>query len=211
MDLHDCLTILTEQGSQITWLEWISTLSQIASVYYAQKNNVWVYPTGIAGVLIAAYLYFFVAVPPLYAEGSVHIYYFAMSCYGWWIWTRKNQRQEYQYPIRFATPLQRWQSLGLWLGSWMVLYLILRFVTDSNTPIADSGVSASAITAMWLMANRKIENWTMWIVSNFLAIPLHVYKGFYAFALMYVVFLMMAVIGHIKWVRAYKHDLATVE
>ena len=39
------------------WPEWISTVTQIASVWYARKNNVLVYPTGIVGVLLAAYVY----------------------------------------------------------------------------------------------------------------------------------------------------------
>src|SRR5690606_6278356 len=142
---------------------------------------VWVYPTGIAGVLIAAYLYFFVAFPPLYAEGSVHVYYFGMSCYGWWIWTRKNKQKEYEYPIQFASDKQRWAAGILWVSAWLLLYLILRYATDSNTPLADSGVSASAIAAMWLMAGRKIENWTLWMISNAMAVPLHLYKGFYLF------------------------------
>ncbi len=45
------------------WQEWISTLTQIASVWYAKKNNVLVYPTGIIGVLLAAYVYYFLAKP----------------------------------------------------------------------------------------------------------------------------------------------------
>ena len=66
------------------FLEWLSTVSQIASVWYARKNNVLVYPTGIVGILIAAYLYLFVSHPPLYADGLLNFYYFAMSVYGWY-------------------------------------------------------------------------------------------------------------------------------
>ena len=46
------------------WQEWASTITQIASVWYARKNNVLVYPTGIIGVLLAAYVYFFLVHPP---------------------------------------------------------------------------------------------------------------------------------------------------
>jgi nicotinamide mononucleotide transporter len=71
--------------------------------------------------------------------------------------------------------------------------------TDSNTPILDSLVSASAITAMWWMAKRKIENWLAWIFSNIVAIPLNFYKGLMLFSLMYVLFLLMAWWGYTEW------------
>lgn len=199
MDIFFLTETLSHQAQQVTWLEWLSTASQVASVYYAQRNNVLVYPTGIIGVLAAAYLYFFLASPPLYAEGCVHVYYFAMSCYGWWIWTRKNRQDEWVYPVSAASRREYAFALSLWLGAWALLYLSLRYLTDSNTPWLDSLVSSSAITAMWLMAKRKIENWSFWILSNLVAVPLHVYKAFYLFALMFAVFLLMAVSGHLKW------------
>ena len=65
------------------WPEWVSTVTQIASVWYARKNNVLVYPTGIIGVLLAAYVYFFMINPPLYADAFLNIYYFGMSVCGW--------------------------------------------------------------------------------------------------------------------------------
>jgi nicotinamide mononucleotide transporter len=192
--------LLYHQVKQTSYWEWTSTISQITSVYFAQKNNVFVYPTGILGVVIAAYLYFFVASPPLYAEGCVHIYYFFVSLYGWWVWTRKNAQDQPEYPILWCTHAERLFSVLIWTTSWLVLYLVLDLLTDSNTPELDSFVSSSAITAMWLMAKRKVENWLFWIISNVIAIPLHIYKSFYLFTLMYLIFLIMAVIGHKKWV-----------
>ena len=72
-------------------------------------------------------------------------------------------------------------------------------LTDSNTPILDTLVSSTAITAMWWMAKRKMENWIAWIVSNIIAIPLNYYKGFMLFTLMYVLFLLLAVLGYKAW------------
>ena len=63
------------------WQEWVSTLTQLASVWYARKNNIWVYPTGIVGVVLAAWIYFFLAQPPLYADGVLNLYYLAMSIF----------------------------------------------------------------------------------------------------------------------------------
>jgi nicotinamide mononucleotide transporter len=191
--------------AQLTWPEVISTFAQIASVWYARKNNVLVYPTGIVGVLLAAYVYFFLVRPPLYADAWLNIYYCVLSVYGWYNWVKKKD-DHYQYPIRWCTPLQLRYGIGFFLFFWAAIYFVLHFYTDSNTPLLDSLVSSSAITAMWWMAKRRIENWLAWIFSNIVAIPLNYYKELYLFTLMYVLFLIMAWMGYRQWLRLYRNE-----
>lgn len=184
---------------QTTWQEWVSTVTQIASVWYARKNNVLVYPTGIIGVLLAAWLYFFNSHPPLYADGTLNIYYFFMSVYGWYNWLQKKDVDHFTYPISWCNKRELWVGFTIFFVAWGLVYFALIKLTDSNTPILDSLVSASAVVAMWWMAKRKIENWLGWIFSNIVAIPLNFYKEFYLFSLMYVLFLALAWWGFIEW------------
>jgi nicotinamide mononucleotide transporter len=181
------------------WQEWVSTVTQIASVWYARKNNVLVYPTGIIGVLLAAWLYFFQSNPPLYADGALNIYYFLMSVYGWYNWVQKKDDSRYTYPISWCKKNELVFGIGFFLFFWGVIYYSLVTFTNSNTPVLDSLVSASAVTAMWWMAKRKIENWLAWIFSNIVAIPLNFYKGFMLFTVMYVLFLILAWMGYVSW------------
>ncbi len=181
------------------WQEWASTATQIASVWYARKNNVLVYPTGIIGVLLAAYVYFFLIHPPLYADASLNIYYFIMSVYGWYNWVQKKDASHYAYPISWCSKKELTVGIGFFLVFWAIIYAVLIKFTNSNTPLLDSLVSGSAITAMWWMAKRKIENWHAWIFSNIVAIPLNFYKGLMLFTLMYVLFLLMAWWGYKEW------------
>lgn len=188
------------------WQEWISTITQIASVWYAKKNNVLVYPTGIIGVLLAAYVYFFLIHPPLYADASLNIYYFIMSMYGWYNWVQKKDSSHYTYPISWCSKKELAAGIGFFFFFWAVIYLVLVKLTNSNTPLLDSLVSASAITAMWWMAKRKIENWHAWIFSNIIAIPLNFYKGLMLFTLMYILFLLMAWWGYKEWKTKVTHE-----
>jgi nicotinamide mononucleotide transporter len=181
------------------WPEHISTVMQILSVWYARKNNVLVYPTGIIGVVLAAYVYFFMVAPPLYADGMLNIYYFLMSVYGWYNWTRKSNDSTWVYPISWCNKRELLSGLALFAITWVLLYLVLHYLTNSNTPVLDSLVSASAVTAMWWMAMRKIENWIAWIASNLVAIPLNFYKGLVLFTLMYILFLGLAWWGFVEW------------
>jgi nicotinamide mononucleotide transporter len=181
------------------WQEWVSTVTQIASVWYARKNNVLVYPTGIIGVLLAAWVYFFQTHPPLYADGSLNIYYFLMSVYGWYNWVQKRDATHEVYPVSWCNKKELMTGLGFFVFFWCVIYVALVKLTNSNTPVLDSLVSASAVTAMWWMAKRKIENWHAWIFSNIVAVPLNFYKGLMLFTVMYVLFLVMAWMGYVSW------------
>jgi len=183
---------------QTRWQEWVSTILQIVSVWFAKKNNIWVYPTGIIGVLLASYIYYFISDPPLYADSILNIYYFAMSIYGWYNWVQRKNTQ-LVYPISWCNKKEWSIGITIFLLGWLLIYIMLVKLTNSNTPVLDSLVSSTAVMSMWWMAKRKMENWIAWIVSNIVAIPLNFYKGFMLFTLMYVLFLGLAVSGYKEW------------
>lgn len=204
MAVPNIITKFLEDIQHTSWYEWVSTASQVVSVYFAQKNNALVYPTGMVGVLLAAWMYLFIAYPPLYADGVLNVYYFIMSVYGWYNWSLKNKDQSQVFTADYATRPELSIGLTMLIISWITLYIVLRYLTNSNTPLLDGLVSSSAVVAMWLMARRRIENWYAWILSNIVAIPLNYYKGFVLFTLMYVLFLWMAVVGYYSWKKMIK-------
>ena len=202
MSLHEIWEKLISNIRHTSWQEWVSTVTQVASVWYARKNNVLVYPTGIIGVLLAAWLYFFNSV---YADAALNVFYFIMSLYGWYNWVQKKDGSHYTYPISWCSKKELLVGILLFLVAWGVIYFAL-LRTNSNTPILDSLVSGSAAVAMWWMAKRKIENWLGWIFSNIVAIPLNFYKEFYLFTLMYVLFLVLALWGFFTWKKQANKD-----
>jgi nicotinamide mononucleotide transporter len=185
--------------ASVSPLEWTSTLAQILSVWFAMKNNVWVFPTGIVGVLLAAYIYLFAIYPPLYAEGLLHLYYFGMSVFGWYAWLLKKSDRSLVFPISWCNTREKITGLWITFISWSILFFWLKFQTDSDTPVSDSLVTSFSILGMWWMAKRKIENWLAYMISNALAIPLNYYKELSLFSFMYLIFFFMAWRGFIAW------------
>lgn len=59
---------------------------------------------------------------------------------------------------------------------------------------------------MWLLARRKIENWILLNVSNFIAIPLLFYKELALFALLTVFLFIVAIMGYFKWKKIYRNQ-----
>lgn len=140
----------------------------------------------------------------LYAESFLNVYYLIMSIYGWVHWLRK--KNEPALPISHTNP-KEWMISGaiIFLG-WLLMWQVLDRYTDSNVPLWDAWVSATAWAGMWLLARRKIENWLVLNVSNLFAIPLLVYKNMYLTSVLTLILFIVAIFGFIEWRRLYKQQ-----
>ncbi len=178
-----------------SWLEAAAVVFGILSVWFARKENIWVYPTGIVNVLIYVYLCFFAG---LYADMAINGFYFVMSVFGWYNWTRRDEMQNHK-PIS-ALSLKEWVFyLIIVIVSFGLIYFVLSRYTNSTVPIFDGFTTSLFIVGMWLMAIKKIENWIFWIIGDLLVIPLFASKGLVFTSVQYIVFLILAIMGYVEW------------
>lgn len=178
-----------------TPLEYIAVFAGIASVWFSKKENILVYPVGLINTIL--FTWFCFKWWGLYAEGSLNFYYTVMSIYGWYAWSRK--REGKKISITYNTLSDWYIAIAIFVFSWAILYFILRTYTSSTVPLGDSFASATAYTAMWQMARKKVENWWWWIATNIASIPLYFIKGAVFSSVQYLVFLIMAIWGLISW------------
>ena len=188
---------------QTTWIEAIAVISGIVSVWYSRKENILVFPTGLLNTTIYIYLSL---KGHLLGEASVNLYYTIMSLYGWYLWTRKNQtNQELILQITNSHTKERIQQFLFFAGVYATIYFALVYLKQSFAPEAipwaDALASASAYTAMWLMAKKKVESWFWWVVTNFASIPLYFIKGYTFTSVQFIVLLILAIAGWIEWSR----------
>src|SRR5690606_15491418 len=158
---------------QMTWLEGIAVVFGISSVYYSMKENNLVFPTGVISTLIYVWICLTVG---LYADMGINAYYFSMSIYGWYIWSRPDEKGAV-LPVTWLNGKERWETFLFFLASYALLVFILFQFTDSDVPFIDSFTTASAFVGMYLMAKKKVENWIAWIITDLISIPLYWYKG----------------------------------
>ena len=188
---------------QTTLIEAIAVISGIVSVWYSRKENILVFPTGLLNTTIYIYLSF---KGHLLGEASVNLYYTIMSLYGWYLWTRKNQtNQEFILQITNSNTKERIQQFLFFAGVYAIIYFALVYVKQSFAPEAipwaDALASASAYTAMWLMAKKKVESWFWWVLTNIASIPLYFIKGYTFTSVQFIVLLILAIAGWIEWSR----------
>ena len=183
------------------WLQWIGTAFGVTQVLLARKNNVNNYIFGIIGILIGIWVLYH---SKLYADILLHLYYLAMSIYGWLYWKFGKEKQE--APIAYSTKNEHLKAGGIVLGCFILMSYWLTKHTDSDVPYLDAVVSAFAWAGMWLMAKRKIENWVYLNISNIISIPLLIYKELYIYAGLTVFLFIVGTLGYLKWRKLIKQE-----
>lgn len=182
------------------WLEFVAVFFGIASVWFARKENIWVYPTGIINVLIYVYLCFHAG---LYADMGINAFYFFMSVVGWYNWAKKDETKKH-------IPITKLRTKGWILHILLIIvfYGIIRWVlkdiTNSTVPDLDAFTTSLFVSGMLLMAWKKLENWLAWILGDLLVIPLFAYKGLAFTSVQYIVFLVLAILGYLEWRKIIK-------
>lgn len=202
MNLNEFFDILIQNVINTHWLEIVAVIFGLLSVWYAKKANILVYPTGIISVVIYMYICFFAK---LYADMGINFVYFVMSIYGWVVWTQKKAGKESR-PITTCSKRCHIINIAMFVFFFLSLSYVLKNYTDSNVPIWDSLTTSIFIVGMYLMALKKVENWIPWIIADAISIPLYFYKNLVFTSLQFAIFLVLAILGYIEWMKIYQND-----
>lgn len=190
------------QGKEpyIIALEAIVFVTGILSVWYAKKENILVYPTGLIATVITVYLFYR---DGLLGDMMMNFYWSAMSIYGWWNWSRKKNDKKVVQISRTNTK-EKLIGIGLFLATMFINYAVYKVfgykVEPSN--YVDIFTSGIFFTAMWYMALKKLENWTLWIFADLITIPLYAYRGWGMLSLQYIIFTVLAVQAFFAWKKS---------
>lgn len=183
-----------------TWPEYVAVFAGIASVWFSRVENVWVYPVGLINTIIYIWLSYKNHLP---GEASVNFYYTVMSIYGWYMWLKKDQRQEKVLHITYSNRKMWLLQVLFFLFFYTSIYFSLTYLKqlffEGAIPWADAFASATAFTGMWLMTRKKVESWWWWIATNIASIPLYFVKGLVFTSVYYLILLVMAVMGLLEW------------
>ena len=178
-------------------LEFLAFSFGIISVIYAKKENILVYPTGIICTVITVYILY----KALYfGDMMMNIYYSLMSIYGWWNWSRI-ENDKYLLKITRFSKNDLGLTVFLFLLTVTITYAVYTFnLTEIKIPnYIDMFTSGLFFTAMWLMANKKLESWIFWIIGDIITVPLYAYRGLGMLSLQYIIFTILAIQGYIEW------------
>ncbi|SDZ86426.1 nicotinamide mononucleotide transporter [Flavobacterium gillisiae] len=178
-------------------LEFIAFVFGILSVWYARQENILVYPTGLVATIISVYLLF---IAGYLGDMMINGYFTIMSIYGWYKWSRKTEDSD-NLPITRTNTKEKIIGIGLFFITIFVVFGIYKVFdytikTENYIDIIASGIF---FTGMWYMANKKIENWTLWIIGDIIVTPLYAYRGLGMLSLQYLIFTILAISAYLEW------------
>tara|TARA_B100001109_G_scaffold238044_1_gene219559 strand:- start:94 stop:714 length:621 start_codon:yes stop_codon:yes gene_type:complete len=182
-------------------LEFLAFWFGIVSVVFAKKQNILVYPTGIICTIITMYLMYKVS---LLGHILVNLLYTIISLFGWWNWSRRENNDLIVKVSKF-TSNDLTKSLLIFFFIVFIAYFAHDFfATNFEDQIKELDILTSGIfvTAMWLMANKKLENWILWIIGNVITIPLYLSSDKIILSIQYIIFTILAVQAYIEWKKS---------
>ena len=90
-------------------------------------------------------------------------------------------------------------AVVFFLSAWGITYYILVTWTNSTVPVLDSFTNALSIVALWALARKFVEQWLFWIVVDAVCCGLYINKGIPFKALLYGLYVAIAIAGYYKW------------
>ncbi len=162
-------------------------------IIYRRRSG-WI--AGAASSCIYVYLSLQAKLP---MQALLQVFYVIMAAYGWWTWGR-NQREE-------GGRIVRWPWWAHAVG--MLIVVLVSFATarwlGTNTsdgwPLLDSLTTWTSVLATWLVARSVLENWFYWIAGDSVSVFLFASQGLVTTSLLFLSYLVMAILGYRSWLK----------
>ncbi|MBC7404734.1 MAG: nicotinamide mononucleotide transporter [Cytophaga sp.] len=184
-------------GLSSTPLELISFILSIITVALNIRQLHWAWLFSI----LSSGLYALVFLDArLYGDMGLQFVFILTSIWGWhlWLWGDK----EHKVPsVSYLSVRGKVTSLIGWAVGFSVLAWFLKSFTDTDVPYTDGFLTAGSLLGQVLLSRKKMENWIVWIAVDVLYVGLYIYKGLMLTAVLYAVFVVMAVMGWRAWSR----------
>lgn len=193
---------LQQWWQQQSLLEVIGVITGLLCVYLAAKNNIWNWPIAIISVGIYIVIFFNTH---LYADMGLQFYFMVMNIYGWYYWAKK-PADEGKTPVAVVTHREIIYSIIAIIIFTIILGTGLKY-TPASYPYIDSFCTACSLVAQVFLARKVLENWLIWIFVDIVYVGVYIFKGLDLTAVMYAIYVGIALLGYIDWKKDYKKQL----
>ena len=186
-------------------LEIIGFITGVLGVWLTTKENIWCWPVAIVNVALYTFIFYDAH---LYADMGLQIFYFGMSFYGWYYWLMGGKQTE---KAQVSVSTTKYNHLIYYtlitIIATVTLGYCLKNYTDAALPYVDSFCTSASLVGQFLQARKKLENWIIWILVDALYIGIYIQKELYLTALLYTIFVALAVVGYQAWKKSLKLQL----
>lgn len=190
----------------IEWINnnWVEVTGAILAFIYIileikQKWTFW-----IASIISSSFYVYIFFETKLYAEMGLNMYFIVMAVYGLYCWKlspNKNSKNRDFHFISMKTAT-RLGLIALLMSGF--LFIILNNYTDSPVPAPDALIAALSILATWMVAQKIVECWYVWILTDVFATGLYIHQKMYPTAVLFAAYSILSVVGLLEWQKSIK-------
>ena len=187
-------------------LEFAGLIFGLLAVVFLIKEHILTWPAGIIYVLISFVIFWNAK---LYGDFLLHIVFLILNIYGWYSWSNKTTNEDKNVAIQ-KLPLTQsiktflFTCLGIIVFAQALIYIPtwIEGMPSASLPYWDSTTSILSVTGMWLTTKKYIDNWYYWLVVDILATGIYFYKDIPFYAVLYFIYIGLAVAGYIAWKKS---------
>jgi nicotinamide mononucleotide transporter len=169
----------------------------IAYLLLAMRESLWCWYAAFGSTAIFLFLFWDVR---LLMEAALQVYYLAMAVYGWWHWQHGGGQSD-ALAISSWGRRQHATAIGLVLAISLLSGLMLSNFSDARLPFLDSFTTWGSVLTTWMVARKILENWLYW---HSVSIYLYLDRALYLTALLFLVYIVIAVFGYQQWRQHYR-------
>lgn len=175
------------------WIEIAGIISSILGVYYSiqQKSIAWFW--NIIASLLFGLLFFQIR---LYSDAELQVFFILMAIMGWVKW----RKDEAEWTPQYSSKLALLAGIGFTICFGCISgFLHQTYATNVSFPYWDASLTGLSIWGTWLAANKKIENWYVWILADLIYVAMYIQKDLLGTSVLYLFFVALASKGLISW------------
>ncbi len=191
-------------GLSTSLLEIVSFVLAVITVVLNIRQVHWAWLFSILSSLTYAFVFFDAL---LYGDTGLQVVFIVVSMWGWYQWLYGGEKHT-ELAVSRSTSIGWAFGIAGWLAGFVLLALFLDHYTNTDVPYIDGFLTAGSLLGQLLLSRKKVENWLVWIVVNILYIGLYLQKGLVLTAVLYAIFIVLAVIGLLTWYRQVKRKAA---
>jgi nicotinamide mononucleotide transporter len=175
-------------------LEISANVVTAVAIFLAGRNNIHTWWTGILGCSLFGVLFY---QSNLYADVLLQLFFVVSSAVGWWQWLRGAKGEA--LPISRAKLSTLLMIVPAGAAATAAYGALLHYYTNAYAPFLDSTVLVFSVVAQFLLMQRRVDNWPVWVLVNAIAVPLYFSRGLYLTSFLYACYFVNAVVSWIAW------------
>jgi nicotinamide mononucleotide transporter len=202
-------SIATAAQAMSIW-EVVAVILGVAYLVLAMRQNILCWYAALGSTAIFSWLFWDVS---LVMESGLNVYYLIMAVYGWWVWRGNTQQNQVNSSeVIKAVEIKSWSLSrhALIIVGIVLISLATGYGLEKNTsaalPYLDSFTTWGAVITTYMVAQKVLENWLYWLVIDTVAIYLYIDRELYLTALLMAIYVVLAVLGWLIWLKEYRQQ-----